>query len=196
MDNINDILSSKRDWRKAERRREDRRKYCGSAADRKDLADALRFGRHRDRTSPLYYCHCMHCEYLRHKVWPWWKKAWKAIFPVILVVLMAGSAQAATASWYSQSDAYIKPLTASGEVFNDRGLTAASWGFPLGSWVKVTNIKNHRSIVVRINDHGPARRLYRKGRIIDLTRESFSRISPISDGVIHVTIRRLYVYKN
>lgn len=61
--------------------------------------------------------------------------------------------------------AYSGEKTASGERANPRGLTAAHRTLPFGSQVKVTNKKNGRSVVVRINDRGP----FKRGRIIDLT---------------------------
>lgn len=55
--------------------------------------------------------------------------------------------------------------TATGERFKPLGLTAAHRTLPLDSVVRVTNTKNNRSVVVRINDRGP----YAKGRVIDLS---------------------------
>ncbi len=71
--------------------------------------------------------------------------------------------QVGTASWYgSYFDG--KP-TASGEPYNMFDLTAAHPALPLGSYVRVTNLRNRRSVVVRINDRGPIV----PGRIIDLS---------------------------
>ena len=71
--------------------------------------------------------------------------------------------QVGTASWYgSYFDG--KP-TASGEPFNMYDLTAAHPTLPLGSWVRVTNLRNGRAVVVRVNDRGPIV----PGRIIDLS---------------------------
>jgi peptidoglycan lytic transglycosylase len=71
--------------------------------------------------------------------------------------------QVGTASWYgSYFDG--KP-TASGEPFNMYDLTAAHPTLPLGSWVRVTNLRNGRAVVVRVNDRGPVV----DGRIIDLS---------------------------
>src|SRR5437763_1879201 len=68
-----------------------------------------------------------------------------------------------TASWYGE---YFegKP-TASGEPYNMYDLTAAHPTLPLGTLVKVTNLRNRRSVIVRINDRGPVV----PGRIIDLS---------------------------
>jgi rare lipoprotein A len=58
-----------------------------------------------------------------------------------------------TASWYGE---YFegKP-TASGEPYNMYDLTAAHLSLPLGTFVKITNLENRRTVVVRINDRGP-----------------------------------------
>jgi rare lipoprotein A len=71
--------------------------------------------------------------------------------------------QVGKASWYGRI--FQHKQTASGEPYEMNGLTAAHRTLPLGSWVKVTNLKNDRSVVVRINDRGPVL----KGRVIDLS---------------------------
>lgn len=71
--------------------------------------------------------------------------------------------QVGTASWYGQ-DFDGKP-TASGEPFNMYDLTAAHPTLPLGTYVRVTNLRNRRAVVVRINDRGPIV----PGRIIDVS---------------------------
>jgi rare lipoprotein A len=68
-----------------------------------------------------------------------------------------------TASWYGQ--AFDGKTTASGEPFDMYELTAAHRTLRLGSWVKVTNLRNHRWVLVRINDRGPVP----ADRIIDLS---------------------------
>ncbi len=71
--------------------------------------------------------------------------------------------QVGTASWYGE---YFEGRpTASGEPFNMFDLTAAHPTLPLGTLVRVTNLRNRRSVVVRINDRGPIV----PGRIIDLS---------------------------
>src|SRR5688572_20885134 len=69
------------------------------------------------------------------------------------------------ASWYSEQDPGINAQTASGEVFDDELPTCATWDFPFGTYLKVTNRFSGRSVICRVNDRGPARRL---GRAIDL----------------------------
>jgi peptidoglycan lytic transglycosylase len=74
---------------------------------------------------------------------------------------VASYAQSGIASIY----AYHGAQTASGEHANPKALTAAHRSLPFGTHVKVTNKKNGRSVIVRINDRGP----FKAGRIIDLT---------------------------
>jgi len=74
-----------------------------------------------------------------------------------------GKAQVGKASWYGRI--FQHKQTASGEPYDMFQFTAAHRTLPLGSWVKVTNLKNDRSVVVRINDRGPITR----NRIIDLS---------------------------
>ncbi len=71
--------------------------------------------------------------------------------------------QVGTASWYG--DKFQGKPTASGEPFDMRDFTAAHPSLPLGTFVKVTNLKNGKAVVVRINDRGPVV----DGRIIDVS---------------------------
>jgi rare lipoprotein A len=68
-----------------------------------------------------------------------------------------------TASWYGEF--FQGKQTASGEPFDMQALTAAHPTLPLGSFVRVTNLRNGRAVVVRINDRGPVV----EGRIIDVS---------------------------
>jgi rare lipoprotein A len=70
------------------------------------------------------------------------------------------------ASWYGRI--FQNKKTASGEPYDMFDLTAAHRSLPIGSWVKVTDLKNDRSVVVRINDRGPVA----KSRILDLSYEA------------------------
>src|SRR6478609_3643544 len=71
--------------------------------------------------------------------------------------------QIGTASWYGSY--FQGRATASGEPYNMYDLTAAHRSLPLGSWVRVTNLRNGRAVIVRINDRGP----YVAPRIIDVS---------------------------
>src|ERR1700757_1672934 len=74
--------------------------------------------------------------------------------------------QVGRASWYGRI--FQNKKTASGEAYDMFDLTAAHRSLPIGSWVKVTDLKTERSVVVRINDRGPVM----PSRIIDLSYEA------------------------
>ena len=86
------------------------------------------------------------------------------------------------ASFYA--DKFQSRKTANGERFDQSGFTAAHKKLAFGTRVKVTNIKNGKSVTVKINDRGP----FVRGRIIDLSRSAFSSIGNTSAGVIEVKI--------
>ena len=71
--------------------------------------------------------------------------------------------QVGEASWYGKQ--FHGKETASGESYDMFRFTAAHPTLPLGSWVRVTNLRNHKSVIVRINDRGPVV----PGRIMDLS---------------------------
>jgi rare lipoprotein A len=71
--------------------------------------------------------------------------------------------QYGTASFYSNK--FNGRRTANGEIYDSKKYTAAHNGLPLGTWVKVTNQSNHRSVIVKIND----RLHYKNPRLIDLS---------------------------
>ena len=78
--------------------------------------------------------------------------------------------------------------TANGEIFSQKKLTAACNVLPLGSWIRVTNLRNRRSVVVKINDHLH----YRMKRLVDLSRAAALRIGH-RDGLIRVKVELLAV---
>ena len=86
------------------------------------------------------------------------------------------------ASWYGEQHHGKK--TASGERFNMNALTCAHRTLPFGARVKVTRIKNGRSVVVRVTDRGP----YSKGRIIDLSRAAAVQLDMVDDGIAKVRL--------
>lgn len=74
--------------------------------------------------------------------------------------------------------------TASGETFNQKKLTCACNILPLGTWVKVTNLRNNRSVVVKTND-----RIHPKvRRVVDLTRAAAEKLGFISGGLTRVKV--------
>jgi rare lipoprotein A len=74
--------------------------------------------------------------------------------------------------------------TASGEVSGPNGLTAAHRTLPFGTKVLVTNVRNGRTVLVRINDRGP----YGRGRIIDLSRAAARELDMIRVGTTRVNV--------
>lgn len=86
------------------------------------------------------------------------------------------------ASWYGPG--FHGRRTANGEVFNQNELTAAHKTLPFNTKVLVTNTKNNKSVIVRINDRGP----FIEGRAIDLSCESAQRIGSITQGVALVKL--------
>lgn len=90
--------------------------------------------------------------------------------------------QEGLASWYGP-DFHGKP-TASGEIFNMYAYTAAHRKLPFGTLVRVTNLYNGKSVVVRINDRGP----FKRKRIIDLSYAAAKKIGMVEAGVVRVRI--------
>ena len=86
------------------------------------------------------------------------------------------------ASYYA--DKFVGRKTANGETFRQGKMTAAHKALPFGTKVKVKNLKNGRTIKVRINDRGP----FITGRIIDLTRKGARKLRMVNDGVVPVEI--------
>ena len=74
--------------------------------------------------------------------------------------------------------------TASGERYNKHAYTGAHKKLPIGTIVKVTSLKNNKSVKVRINDRGP----FVKGRIIDLSTAAAKEINLLKDGITKVEI--------
>jgi rare lipoprotein A len=112
-------------------------------------------------------------------------------FPALLLplLLLCGTASAyeeeGLASWYGGK--FQGRQTASGEIFDTNQPTAAHKTLPFGTIVRVTNLENGKSTVVRINDRGP----FIPGRIIDLSRASALAIGLAGTGVARVRIEEL-----
>ena len=128
--------------------------------------------------------------------------AWNALQGIV-------EAQTGTASWYSNASAKRERtchvgkrggcLTASGKELNDQAYTAASWDYPFGTTLRVclrprskprsAHGRAGSCIETVVTDRGPAKRLYRQGRIIDLSKKSFEAVcGALEKGVCEVTI--------
>lgn len=100
----------------------------------------------------------------------------------------SGRVQQGLASWYGPD--FHGRLTSNKEVYNMYDLTAAHNTLPFGTYVKVTNLDNGRTVVVRINDRGP----FVKGRVIDLSYAAALKLGMSGPGVAPVEIRVLKRY--
>jgi rare lipoprotein A len=99
---------------------------------------------------------------------------------------VAGPVRRGVASWYSPSDPGVGRFTANGERFRGTEKTCATWHYNFGTYLKVTNEANGKSVVCRVNDRGPSRRF--KKRVIDLSRPAFKAIAPPKHGLVRVKI--------
>ena len=93
--------------------------------------------------------------------------------------------QYGTASFYANK--FNGRKTANGEVFSQDKLTAAHNSLPFGTWIKVTNLKNKKSVVVRVND----RLAHDNKRLVDLSRAGASKLGYTSRGLTKVKIEVL-----
>ena len=94
----------------------------------------------------------------------------------------SGYQETGKASFYAMK--FQSRKTASGGLFDQSAFTAAHRTLPFGTKVKITNVRNGKSVIVRINDRGP----FVRGRIIDLSRSAFSKIGNTSVGGIDVKL--------
>jgi rare lipoprotein A len=101
------------------------------------------------------------------------------LMPVAAHMSAPAKAQVGMASYYKSGR-----KTANGERFNPNGFTAAHRSLKFGTRVRVTNLRNGRSVVVRINDRGP----FVGGRIIDLAYGAAMAVGLHNSGVAKVTV--------
>lgn len=91
-------------------------------------------------------------------------------------------AQCGSASWYA-----LTSKTASGERMNPNAMTAAHRTLPFGSKMKITNQRNGRSVVVRINDRGP----FIKGRVLDLSKAAAHELGFTKAGLTNICMEKI-----
>jgi rare lipoprotein A len=96
--------------------------------------------------------------------------------------LDVGMKERGTASWYGED--FHGWMTASGEIYNMEALTGAHRTLPLGTVVRVTNVKNGKQVRVRINDRGP----YVHGRILDLSYAAARKIGMVEHGITAISL--------
>ena len=102
--------------------------------------------------------------------------------PVVPPNLPRSATEFGLASWYGEE--CQGNLTASGEIFDMNGLTAAHRELPLGATIKVTNLRNSRSLVLRVNDRGPNI----SGRFLDVSMAAAKRLGFLGSGVTLVQV--------
>ena len=90
-----------------------------------------------------------------------------------------------TASFYANS--FNGKKTANGEIYSHKKMTAACNVLPLGTWVRVTNLRNGKSVVVKNNDRLHAR----MKRIVDLSKEAADKLNYIKSGLTRVRVEVL-----
>lgn len=97
--------------------------------------------------------------------------------------------QQGVASWYGYETLRQKGghMTANGEAFDPNGLNAAHKYLPLPTYVRVTNLENHRHIIVRVNDRGP----FVQGRIIDLSAGAAKKLGFYKKGTAKVLVEAI-----
>jgi rare lipoprotein A len=113
-----------------------------------------------------------------------------AIFSAVVLSLLTCTVPAlagsvGTASYYGKEMRGRR--TADGERFNPHGLTAAHRSLPFGTKLQVTNLRNGKTVVVRVSDRGP----YARGRMIDLSYGAARAIDMVHTGTTRVKISRL-----
>jgi rare lipoprotein A (peptidoglycan hydrolase) len=89
------------------------------------------------------------------------------------------------ASFYSKN--LDSTQTATGEIFLNKNMTAASNHFKLNTWVRVTNLRNGKTVIVRINDR-MHKKMALRGRVVDLSRAAAQKLSFISSGLVRVKV--------
>jgi rare lipoprotein A len=93
-----------------------------------------------------------------------------------------GKIQYGTASFYA--DKFEGRKTANGEIFSQKKMTAAHNSLPLGTFIRVTNLSNHKSVVVKVND-----RLHKKNpRLVDLSRTAAKKLGYTNRGLTKVRV--------
>ena len=100
-----------------------------------------------------------------------------------------GETQTGLAAYYSGRLNGLR--TASGERYNQEAMTTAHQTLPFGTRVKVTNTKNNKSVVVRVNDRGPTQ----QGRIVDVSRKAAHSLGFVRQGLVDSKLEVVEVAK-
>ena len=109
-----------------------------------------------------------------------WNRAWRTLNSGKILLTLEG-----IASYYAQD--FHGKQTSNGEIFDMNALTAAHRTFPFGTKVRVTNLENNKTVVVRVNDRGP----FKEGRMMDLSMGAAKEIDLIRTGTARVRLEVL-----
>lgn len=114
------------------------------------------------------------------------KNLHKILFSVFLILWISNSCAQHTETGYASyyNDKLEGKQTANGEVYRMDELTAAHRTLPFNTKIKVTNLSNNKTVIVRVNDRGP----YAKGRILDLSKKAAVKLDFIDRGVIKIKL--------
>ncbi len=113
---------------------------------------------------------------------------------IIALLLLTGSMYATTVSFYHNK--YDRKLTASGILFDQSKMYAAHCSLPFGTKVRITNLKNNKSVIVTIVDRGPFLKTKYgytkcKSRLFDLSTSAFRKIGSMKKGVLKIKYKIL-----
>ena len=121
----------------------------------------------------------------------------------ILVILLltfgvtscyAAQASVTEASYYTVASCLKESgqyTMANGRLLDDNKFTCASWDYPFGTRLEITNRQTNRKIVAIVTDRGPSKKLYKKGRKIDLSKAAFEAIADLKSGLVDVDVEVL-----
>ena len=101
-----------------------------------------------------------------------------------------GFEQIGIASWYGKK--FHGHLTSNGEIYDMYAMSAAHKNLPLPTYVKVTNLSNNKSVIVRVNDRGP----FHQGRVIDLSYSAAYKLDMLQTGTAEVKISAINTFAN
>lgn len=128
--------------------------------------------------------------------------SWKVALVLVLIAILIGAfvsscakktvmrpkhSSEGHASWYGPG--FHGRTTANGERYNQYAMTAAHKKLPFNTKVRVTNLNNNKTVIVRINDRGP----FIRGRIIDLSKKAAKEIAMLGSGTAPVRVETLEV---
>ena len=131
------------------------------------------------------------CTRVWHKERGWFWALALAVGCLYPANLISAERNSGLASWYGEP--HRDRLMANGDPFDPGKCTAASWFYPLGTKLRITLQGNDgtrkKSVVVTVTDRGPAMRLVREGRVIDLAEAAFKRLADPEVGLVKVRIQ-------